>query len=196
MYQLLLKRLTGSSDRSPAPGLHTAAGFKTTCKARPPALCMSGGLALSRASSSLFALPSSSLPLVITVRPIWQTPWLTTRHLLLGQRPCGGGHSAPDPASHTEALERLAFTGSSGEGAGLCPHAAVLPSSVLPLAAALSGAGRSCLSPAVILSGELAFVLFLISVLSLDLSCCFPKSELELVSVGDFHGRPTICHTR
>ena len=101
-----------------------------------------------------------------------------------------------DRGSHTEALERLAFARGSGEGTGLCPPAAALPSSVLPLAAALSGAGRTCLSPAVILSGELAFVLFLISVLSLELSCCFPKSELELVSVGDFHGRPTICHTR
>lgn len=87
----------------------------------------------------------------------------------------------------------MVLRGAKGRCVG---HRQLLPSSGLPLAAALSAADRRCLSHAVVLSEEFVFVLFLTSVLSLDLSCCFPKGELQLVSMGNFQGRPTVYHTR
>lgn len=109
-----------------------------------------------------------------------------------------GGNTVPDLApTQREGRDCPSWSfwrGPSAEGPCV-GHRQLLPSSGLPLAAAPSGADRRCLSHAVVLSGEPVFVLFLTSVLSLDLSCCFPQNELQLVSVEDFHGRPTIYHT-
>lgn len=68
-----------------------------------------------------------------------------------------------------------------------------LPSLILLLAVVLFGADRRCLSHAVILAEELVFALFLISTLSLDLSC-FPKTN-QLVLMEVFHRRSTIHPT-
>jgi hypothetical protein len=60
--------------------------------------------------------------------------------------------------------------------AGFLENTGYLPSSILLPAAALFGGERKCLSHAAVLSEELVFALFLISTLSLDLSC-FPKMK-------------------
>ena len=58
------------------------------------------------------------------------------------------------------------------------PRQAALPFLILLLAVALLGVERKCLSHAVILAEEPVFALFLISALSLDLSC-FRKMNLS-----------------
>lgn len=85
--------------------------------------------------------------------------------------------TAPTQRQGRDCLSWSFWRGPSAEGRGV-GHRQLLPSSGLLLAAAPSGADRRCLSHVVVLSGELVFVPFLTSALSLDPSCCFPKSEL------------------
>lgn len=181
MHRFLQKTLTCR-----APTLHIVADPKTSCRGTACLLGSSLGSPLGLCVS----ICSSRSP----------TPFILTLKLtacLLGQILCWG-ETLPQTLLPHRGRGGTALHGASGGSSaeGRCAgHRQLLPSSGLPLAAALSGVDRRCLSHAVVLSGELVFVLFLTSVLSLDLSCCFPKSELQLVSVGDFQGRPTIYHT-